>query len=78
MTLRQCYELAMRADIVRRSVKVALLIGTMLTAINQGDILLGGAWLPEFCWKIPLTYVVPYCVSTFASVQAVIAREEPK
>ena len=69
--------MAVRLDVVKRSVRVALLIGSLLVAINQGDLLLGGTWLPEFGWKIPLTYLVPYCVSTFASVQAIISRAEP-
>ncbi len=25
-------------------------------------------------WKIPLTYLVPYCVSTYAGVSAIIAE----
>lgn len=64
-------ETASRADVVRRGIKVALIVGTVLVAINQGNVLMAGGWLTEFGWKIPLTYLVPYCVSTFASVQAI-------
>ena len=60
--------LAFRRDIVLRSLKVALLIGTILTAINHGDLILRGALDASSAWKIPLTYLVPYFVSTYASV----------
>ena len=65
------FELATRPDIVRRGLKVGLIVGTLLTLINYGDILLSGQILPTMWWKIPLTYCVPYCVSTYAGVSAI-------
>ena len=53
-----------------RSIKVGLFVGTALTLINQGDVLFSGVSPPALAWKIPLTYLTPYLVSTFASVQA--------
>ena len=50
--------------LVRRSAIVALIVGTILTAINQGNIILGGDFPASLYWKIPLTYAVPYCVAT--------------
>jgi len=50
--------------LVRRSAIVALIVGTILTAINQGNIILGGDFTASLYWKIPLTYAVPYCVAT--------------
>ena len=52
------------APLVRRSAIVALIVGTILTAINQGNIILGGDFPASLYWKIPLTYAVPYCVAT--------------
>jgi hypothetical protein len=49
---------------VRRSLIVAVIVGTILTAINQGNVILGGDFPHSLYWKIPLTYVVPYCVAT--------------
>jgi hypothetical protein len=46
----------------RRSFKVALIVGTALNLINQGDALFGPAsinWL-----KLILTYLMPYAVSS--------------
>jgi len=50
--------------LVRRSAIVALIVGTILTAINQGNVILGGDFPTSLYWKIPLTYAVPYCVAT--------------
>ncbi len=64
-------KIALRKDVVLRSLRVGAIVGTILVAINQGDLLLAGD-LPLYAvWKIPLTYCVPYCVSTYASVSAI-------
>jgi hypothetical protein len=68
--MQQWIRIAMRRDIVMRSLKVAAVVGTMLVAINQGDLLLAGQLNLAGAWKIALTYLVPYCVSTHASVAA--------
>ena len=61
-------------DIVRRSTKVSLIVGTILVAINQGDVLLSGAFDTELLWKIPMTYCVPYAVSTYAAIDALLRK----
>ena len=50
---------------VKRALKVSTLVGTILILINQGDLLLSGQ-LPQF-WKIILTYIVPYSVSSYST-----------
>lgn len=67
-------KLALRPDIVRRSRKVALLVGTILVLINYGDRLLAGDVRLGDGVKMVLTYCVPYCVSTYAAVSAVLAE----
>jgi len=69
------FRTALRADIVRRSLKVGAVVGTILVAINQGDALLASTVTGEILMKILLTYCVPYCVSTYASVSAVLAAD---
>lgn len=50
----------------RRSLRVALVVGTALNLINQADALLAGG---EVDWlKCALTYLVPYAVSTYGAV----------
>lgn len=52
--------------IPRRSLGVALVVGTVLNAINQGDVLLSGG-TPDIA-KLVLTYLVPYAVATYGAV----------
>jgi len=58
----------MYGPLVRRSLIVALIVGTILTAINHGNIILRGDFPASLYWKIPLTYVVPYCVATTGAI----------
>ena len=44
----------------------ALVVGTILTAINHGDVILSGSAPPP--WKVILTYCVPYCVTTWGAI----------
>ena len=50
----------------KRSFIVALIVGTILNLINQGDVLFAGGRL-NF-WKLFLTYAVPYAVATYGAV----------
>jgi hypothetical protein len=68
---------ALRRDVVARSTRVALLVGTILALINHGGRLLAMDLDGEATLKILLTYLVPYCVSTWASVQALRAAAQP-
>jgi hypothetical protein len=63
---RKIWRLAISNGVPRRSLSVAIVVGSVLNLINQGDVLLGIAsvdWL-----KLLLTYLVPYCVSTYGAV----------
>ncbi len=53
---------------LRRSLFIAIIVGTVLVAINQGNIILGGDFPPALYWKIPLTYGVPFCVATTGAI----------
>ena len=54
--------------LVARSLVIALIVGTILTAINQGNVIFQGDASPALAWKIPLTYAVPYCVATVGAL----------
>lgn len=73
--MRDWLQIARRRDIATRALKVALIVGTVLAAINQGDLLLAGELSPGVLAKILLTYCVPYCVSTYAGVEAVRSQQ---
>ena len=68
--MRKWLQLALSLEIFRDAIKVALIVGTILTAINQGDIIASGPIAPSDLVKILLNYFVPYCVSTYAGVEA--------
>ena len=46
-----------------RSLAAAAIVGSILIAINQGDVLLSGDGLGAMVWKVPLTYATPFAVS---------------
>jgi len=51
-----------------RSLAIAAAVGTILLAINQGDLLLHGEWPSSLAWKAPLTYLVPFGVATWGAL----------
>jgi hypothetical protein len=53
---------------LRRSLWTSLVVGTILVAINQGNVLLGGDYPASLAWKIPLTYLVPFCVASWGAL----------
>ncbi len=64
-----CFGCAVRhAPMLKRSVLIALVVGTLLTVINQGDVLLAQPWTGGLLWKIPLTYAVPFIVATIGAL----------
>lgn len=62
--------------ILHRSVKVAVIVGTILMLINHGDAIFAGNIDIVRVSKIMLTYLVPFCVSTQASVSATLATKK--
>jgi len=60
------YRCAVSDGIPKRSFYVAMVVGTVLNLINQGDALFGAA---SINWtKIVLTYFVPYAVATYGAI----------
>lgn len=55
---------------VFRALKVCSIVGTILLLINQGDLIALGEFPP--LWKILLTYMVPYCVSSYTTAMLLI------
>jgi hypothetical protein len=66
---RRCLICALQyRPLLRRSALTALVVGTVLVAINQGSVLAEGAFPSALAWKIPLTYAVPFCVATWGAL----------
>ena len=57
--------------VVRRASVFAVIVGSVLIAINHGDSLLAGDVGATRWLKMGLTVLVPYVVSTWSSVLAV-------
>ncbi len=53
---------------LRRSLIACLVVGTVLTLLNQGDKLFAGQFPTALAWKIPLTYSVPFLVATYGAL----------
>ena len=52
----------------------ALVVGSILTGINHGDMILSGEYPP---WpKVMLTYFVPYCVTTWGAITGKLTRQK--
>lgn len=68
-------QLALSGSVVRRGLKFALVVGTVLVAINHGDALLRGDITGGRLLRIALTVTVPYLVSTISSVAALLDHE---
>lgn len=60
--------LATERDVVVRALKTSILVGGILVAINHADALVQGDLDLMRLVQIGLTFLVPYCVSTYASV----------
>ncbi len=70
-TCRSWIATACEPAVVRRSIRVAAVVGTLLVAINYSDRVLAGTLGPADWAKMVLTYFVPYGVATYAAVQAI-------
>lgn len=75
MSAEPWLQTALRGDVVRRALRVAAVVGTLLLAINHGDRLVAGEFGGREVLKIALTYLVPYAVATYAAVGAIRADQ---
>ena len=53
---------------IKRSLTVAVVVGTILTLLNQGDTILAGNWKNALYWKVPLTFCVPFLVASYGAL----------
>lgn len=66
--------LALQRSVVVRALRIAAVVGVVLALINHGDKLATGQVTALMAFKMGLTFLVPYCVSTFSSVLAIRER----
>jgi hypothetical protein len=69
--LSEFLSIAVRWPVVRRAAVFAVVVGSILVAINHGPAILDGALDGGRLFQIALTVAVPYLVSTISSVLAI-------
>lgn len=72
--MKRWFSLAFQKRVVFRSLRVAVIVGTLLVIINHFDTLAGGELQGLILVKIVLTYLVPYSVATYAAVEALLSQ----
>ncbi len=70
---RDWLRVASEGSVMRRAIGFAAIVGALLIAINHGDALLRGDVGVPRLFKMGLTMLVPYAVSTFSSVASIRA-----
>jgi hypothetical protein len=63
MSARQALRIVFRREHLRRTLQIALVVGTILTLINQADVIVGGDATAITWVKAALNYCVPFIVS---------------
>jgi hypothetical protein len=67
--LKRHLTIAFSKEVMMIAFKVALIVGTILALINHGPKILNGTLSQENVYQILITYLVPYCVSTYSSMK---------
>ena len=69
VNILKCFRCGLRhPPILKRSLRVAIMVGTVLTLLNQGDAIIMGQVNDSLIWKVPLTYCVPFVVATYGAL----------
>ncbi|WP_181893227.1 nitrate/nitrite transporter NrtS [Falsiruegeria mediterranea] len=66
---------ARQPSVRNRALRVALVVGTVFFTINYADKLLAGTLTHSELIKAMVSYCVPFCVSTYSSVLAIMERD---
>jgi hypothetical protein len=69
-SLREIPAMIAYAPHLRRTLGIALVVGSLFVLMNQLGALLSGQATPTVWMKAALTYVVPFCVSNYGMLTA--------
>lgn len=73
----QAVALFVRGRTARTATPVAVVVGTVLSAVNQGDVVLAGAAGFGTWVRIAVNYLVPFCVASVGFLTACRADPGP-
>ncbi len=68
---RQACALVLTGATARTCLPVAAVVGTVLTVVNQGTVLLAGHHGPATVARVAANYAIPCCVSSYGALSAV-------
>jgi hypothetical protein len=74
--VREALRICLRREHLRRTVRIALVVGVVLTLINQADVLVGGDATAATWIKSGLNFVVPFVVSNLGLLAGKRAERE--
>jgi hypothetical protein len=60
---------------MKTAVRIAVIVGTLLVIINYGDRIFLGSMHSNDWFKVFLTYMVPFFVSSYSSAKAEAASD---
>ncbi len=79
---RDAVQQLLRGATLRTCTPVALVVGTVLSVVNQGDVLLAGMGDERLAAKVVANLLVPFLTSSTGALLAVrapeLARQEPR
>ena len=74
--LAEACGLVMRGRTARTALPVALLVGTVLSLVNEGDAVFQGRFTPAVIVRVMTNYLVPFCVASFGYLAALRRSSE--
>jgi hypothetical protein len=72
----EALRIVMRPEHLRRTVRIALVVGTILTLINQADVIAGGDATTVTWLRAGANYLVPFIVSNLGLLAGKRAERE--
>jgi hypothetical protein len=65
--MRTIFQVACSGKIVKNSLRIALVVGSILNLVNQGSTILTGTGISWI--HVALNYVVPCCVASYSAAK---------
>lgn len=65
--MRELFKTACSGKIVKNSLRIAFVVGTILNLVNQGSAILSGTGISWI--HVALNYFVPYCVASYSAAK---------
>ena len=69
-------KIALQKDVLNTALKISFTVGTVLALINHSPALFSLSLTKLNAFQIILTYLVPYGVSTYSSVKAIVNQSK--